>query len=820
LGEFVVLAPEHLSVGLASGQVNVSGLRFREEALRDLNLPITVKQGILGHLNISIPWTSIWSSPTSVVIEDVYLLAVTKTNVFDEDFETRIQATKERFLQMRELFKSKDPEEEASNNDDKGKKNTWTSRLIAAIVNNVQVTVNRVHIRFEEASFACGISLDSVAALSCDENFEPKLASSAGGIVRKLCAMEALSVYWDSNAKPLQYVSPDDFSQQMRDLIKDTRHQYIVRPLSGKLHATINEEPKVKLEAMFDHLEVSLHDVQFQNATSLGERFSLDARGAPYRRLRPARPASPREMWHFLFAAIKQDLAVRRSVWKYPWLQALLNDRRDYVHLWSQVRVLGGVDKLPILDQEKLRALEYRLEYDSIVQFRDLGDLLYEKKLALAEDAMVQAQNEGGWLGRVVWGTPQAEKQRVLEQDIPVTGTLLQDLNRTLLARADMVVDRPQDREGMAANIKIKKIGVGLRVLEPISLTTSDLVLVDFAAIGAHISLGASKVFRFDMAGLSATEFVSVPGVATRTITQRASLHESNSIGGPLVSIAVELNPPSHKEADVGFKLETRAVDILFSMPMVDRLIKFFTSVESLMLDQLLAQASETVASVQRQVVNQVRGIASGVKPTRLNLQIKVDAPNVVVPADFINPDCPRAVAVLGKIRFNSILVNEESVMQYQKDGKTHISMDYFYQQGFSLSVNHINLLICNQEDWRTAMKTVARSEILKVSLQKKNFNFSSKQKKKTKNTTGFWIEIEHCSADVSDSLFAKGEDDCNGRTNQQFCLCRKCGWFASRAGLSCSSRSCYSRSSYSSCFDSSLYSSFGFVFFSCKWCG
>jgi vacuolar protein sorting-associated protein 13A/C len=93
LGEFVELAPDQLSVGLTSGQVDVSNLRFRNEALRDLNLPITVKQGVLGRLHISIPWTSIWSTPTTIVVEDVFLLAASKTNVFDEDFETRVQAT-------------------------------------------------------------------------------------------------------------------------------------------------------------------------------------------------------------------------------------------------------------------------------------------------------------------------------------------------------------------------------------------------------------------------------------------------------------------------------------------------------------------------------------------------------------------------------------------------------------------------------------------------------------------------------------------------------------------------------------------------------
>lgn len=78
LGSFVDLPASNLSVGLASGRVDVRDLRFKSDSLRDLNLPITVREGVLGHLLIAIPWTSIWTSPTQVVLEDVYLLAESK----------------------------------------------------------------------------------------------------------------------------------------------------------------------------------------------------------------------------------------------------------------------------------------------------------------------------------------------------------------------------------------------------------------------------------------------------------------------------------------------------------------------------------------------------------------------------------------------------------------------------------------------------------------------------------------------------------------------------------------------------------------------
>jgi hypothetical protein len=641
---------------------------------------------------------------------------------FSPCFSHRTSCRKERFLQLRELFKAKpEVEDDQVAQAEPGSGDTWMSRVVAAIVNNVQVTVNRIHIRFEESTFACGVSLNSLGALSCDEEFQPKLASSAGGIVRKLCSMDSLSVYWDSGASPLTFDSTEDFCQKMRAELQNPHHQFILHPLSGKLHATINqrEEPKLSLRAMFDQLEVSMHEQQFQDASSVGERFSLEARGAPYRRLRPEKPASPRQMWQFVVKAVQQDLAVRRSIWKWPWIQAMMNDRRDYVHLWCQVQIVGGVDKLPIMDLEKLRSLEFRLEYDSIVQFRELGELLYEKKLALAEEAMEQAQKEGGWLGRVVWGTPQAEKQRVLEQDVPVTGALLQDLSRALLSRSEHQLFKDvRDHEGVAVDLSVKKICVALCTWDNKASKASDLMLVNLGDIAAHMSIGASKIFRFDMASLMATEFVSVPGKPTLTVShkqqqQQQQLKESQS-SGSLLSLGLSLNSPGHEVADVVVELETKPVDVIFSMAMVDRLTRFFTSAESVMLDELMAQASESVATLERQVVNQIRGIASGSRRTRLMLKINVNAPNVVIPSDFQKPDCVRAVAVLGKIRFKSILVNESDVVKYGQDGKAHVSMDYFYQQAFDISASNINVLLCNQEDWRSAANSVQRSELLK----------------------------------------------------------------------------------------------------------
>jgi vacuolar protein sorting-associated protein 13A/C len=44
IGEFVELSPEKLQIGLTAGDVDLRDLKFKPEALRDLNLPITVRR--------------------------------------------------------------------------------------------------------------------------------------------------------------------------------------------------------------------------------------------------------------------------------------------------------------------------------------------------------------------------------------------------------------------------------------------------------------------------------------------------------------------------------------------------------------------------------------------------------------------------------------------------------------------------------------------------------------------------------------------------------------------------------------------------------
>lgn len=75
LGKYVEdFNKEQLSIGIFGGNVSLKNLHIKGEALAELNLPITVIRGILGSLELQVPWKNLSSKPVVVKVDDIYIL--------------------------------------------------------------------------------------------------------------------------------------------------------------------------------------------------------------------------------------------------------------------------------------------------------------------------------------------------------------------------------------------------------------------------------------------------------------------------------------------------------------------------------------------------------------------------------------------------------------------------------------------------------------------------------------------------------------------------------------------------------------------------
>jgi len=89
LGTYVRdLNKEQLKIGVFSGNVVLRNLEIRGEALQSLNLPVIVKKGILGKLEVHVPWKNLKSQPVVVQLDNVFILAE-RQNQFEYDEEAK-----------------------------------------------------------------------------------------------------------------------------------------------------------------------------------------------------------------------------------------------------------------------------------------------------------------------------------------------------------------------------------------------------------------------------------------------------------------------------------------------------------------------------------------------------------------------------------------------------------------------------------------------------------------------------------------------------------------------------------------------------------
>jgi vacuolar protein sorting-associated protein 13A/C len=137
--------------------------------VRPKALPYLTAVGLAGHLgkfSLSLHWMNLGNQPVQVLVEDVYLLVVPSPASSDDPAEEqkRAQAAKmdrvknAELLNFRgapekgkhEFFALDDVSEMTLRTDDSAQSQGLVASLIAKILNNLQVTVKNVHVRYED----------------------------------------------------------------------------------------------------------------------------------------------------------------------------------------------------------------------------------------------------------------------------------------------------------------------------------------------------------------------------------------------------------------------------------------------------------------------------------------------------------------------------------------------------------------------------------------------------------------------------------------------------------------------------------------------
>ncbi|KAK8845658.1 hypothetical protein M9Y10_020576 [Tritrichomonas musculus] len=386
------LDSSQLNIALWHGSAHLENVSIKRDALITKSIPFVIKKGLLGSLDLILPWKHLSTESCEISIKN--LLIVTSVS--------------ENFVAIPEAS-DPEPDAESSHKESEPESEEPVSRggilagVLAKVVSNLKVRIENVHVRFEiplgPKLFAFGVTLKSFGLQSVDAEGRP--AFTAGGDAQQLkCArVEGLAVYLDTDTAPVQ-AETAAFIAEMVGKISSDGHEFVLHPLRVESAVSIAREDgspksKVKVKVNSNDLTVFLTRQQVRCIAEMSRQSSLfQLRRKYYLCGRPDHyPRSERSSTHWWLYAYRATLMrSRKRVVDPKTVMQILKNRHEYLALYSQNRALNKTTSVELLN------LEDRLDSHAITSLRHLAkkkcDRDSQNELELPDlEAAIEAQN-------------------------------------------------------------------------------------------------------------------------------------------------------------------------------------------------------------------------------------------------------------------------------------------------------------------------------------------------------------------------------------------------------------------------------------------
>ncbi|CAN6662886.1 intermembrane lipid transfer protein Vps13p [Trichomonascus vanleenenianus] len=728
LGSYVQnFDPKQLNIGIWSGDVKLRDLELKKEALDEFKLPVDVIKGHLGELVLQIPWSNLKNKPVKIVIEDVYLLAVPNlSQPYDaEDEEARAQALKKERLESFELL---DKNVTAGMTEEEIQKNqSFTDSLVTKIVDNLQITIKNIHIRYEDKDsvpghpYSLGATLHELSAVSTDGEWNPIFIQNATAITKKLATLSALSLYWNTDSELLcndEDLTTEKFIEQCRKSIP-TNHddltesnQYILRPVSGvgkitmNKHGTTATTPKLAAQLIFDDLGFVFDSDQYRDALWTADLFHLYMKTREFKRYRPQVEVSkdPRAWFKYAGEVVLSQIHQKRKEWSWEYIERRHDDRLKYIELYKKSKTAGS---LPPEDQELFDGFEKELDYDDLRFYRTLAKSELRKERAFIElqqkqQAQQQQSQAGGWY-TWLWGTSAAgtaSSEQTEEQSIT---TLTDEQKKELYDAIEWdekqalsgAIDIPKDRITMEIETALETGSFSLKV-DPHG-ANKDLAVISFNGFKANfynrpdsfltnISLQELRVDDKTNTSL----YQQVVSVKKLESSPQDVDKDNEEDSDAFFWLSFEHNPLD-ESADSKLNAKLKSITVYYNVAFIETIHKFFKPPKTHL---------ETIGAIMNAAGATVEGLRD---QTRLGLEyalqehktidIKMDlqAPLIVVPLDSTRWESPCAIIDAGHISIVSDLVSRD-VLEEVKAKRTQQYSESDWKKLENLMYDKFNL--------------------------------------------------------------------------------------------------------------------------------
>ncbi|CZT04223.1 related to vacuolar protein sorting-associated protein VPS13 [Rhynchosporium graminicola] len=709
--------PKQLNVGIWSGDVKLRDLELRKEALDQLKLPINVVEGHLGQLTLKIPWSNLRGAPVQVYIEDVFVLAAPKEDAEwdEEEEERRRQAVKIEQLDSAEMLK--DRNQEGMSQEDQQKSQSFTDSLVTKIVDNLQITIKNIHVRYEDSisapghPFALGVTLQEFSAISTDGKWKPTYIQDTVGPTHKLATLGALAVYWNTDTPLLgtgreaevpddTVVPHDEMLAKFREMIvkgeapSTGSHQFILKPVSGQAKIEMDksgkaDRPHVKAGLIFDEIGLVLDDDQYRDALMMIDLFHYFIRHQEYKKLQPkgvTPKEDPRAWLKFAGNAILSKIHDRNRRWSWAFFKERRDDRVRYIELFKKKKKAEA--PLPAEEAAELAKLEWKSTYEDMRFWRSLARNQLKKENIGVRKTQT-AKKSQGW---VAWAWGSKPKEEEEDPETTMTEEQRKELydaidwdEKTALAES---VDLPKDSVKMQLDASLNTGSFTLKrdphdnVVEVLSLyfdgfrarflQRPESFLADVSLNGLRVNDGTTPDSLF-------TQIVRVkdaPDIPSKKLEIDSGDIAEGSVD-PFFQFQFEKNPLDGA-SDLALTGKLKPLEIIWNPEFLVGIIQFFKPPERHMesIGALMESAGATVESFRQQTR---AGLEFALEEHRtLNAKLDLQAPLIIIPESITTKNTTCLILDAGHISVNSKLVDKDTMKEVQaKQRQSYTDEDF-----------------------------------------------------------------------------------------------------------------------------------------------
>lgn len=675
--------PKQLNIGIWSGDVHLKNLRLKKESLDKFKLPVDVKFGHLGELTLQIPWSNLKGKPVKVIIEDVYLLAspiIIKDYDADEDTR-REQALKQEKLKDLEALQSAVTNQLAGDLDNE----SFTESLVTKIVDNLQVTIKNIHIRYEddsvltESPYSVGLTLSELSALSTDEKWNPSFISITQSLSRKLLLLRNFACYMNTESTSIFTDDPDELLQALKDCMAlDIERQYLLKPVSGEGRLTVHKmgatetHPHIRAELFFDEFGVDFDSSQYRDILWTASKFHWHQKTWKFRKLRPKLTVeeAPREWFRYAARSILNEIHDKNHKWSWAHFKTRRDQRKAYIRLWK-AKLLKR--PLEATDETEFHALERDLPYEDIKFYRSItrGEIRKENLVAPPSDATKPAS--GGWISSWWGGKPQESTAPPEEGavDLKLTDEQRKSLYETIDYDENQIIDSisiPRDRSTMEVFVTVKKAGISLKPSKNASSLAEVIVegcTTQFYqrpdSFLANFQLQEFKVED----GTNKTLYKHIVSVKHTHLHLHSESSSSVAPDEPFFQISFE-NNPLDGSADSVLLAKLRSMTIFYNCFFIEEIIRFFKP-PPIHLDTIGAIMNAAEATMEGLTTQTRLGLQYALEEHKtINVKLDLQAPLIILPLDPMSWKSPVAILDAGHISVTSDLVDKSTIEAFK----------------------------------------------------------------------------------------------------------------------------------------------------------